>query len=73
MYCQHLKKVFIRSFGGLAEYTCGLSALTFTLTSPLLGGSTTIVSRVKGSFGSRATIALQVIGLPAVPPPYRRP
>jgi len=40
--------------------------MTFTLTSPALGGPTVMVSATKGCFGPRATMALHVMGLPSV-------
>ena len=40
--------------------------MTLTRTSPAMGGSTVMVSSVSGSLGARATMALQVIGFPAV-------
>jgi hypothetical protein len=41
-------------------------AITLTLTSPLFGGSTVIVSAKRGCFGPRATMALHVMVLPWV-------
>lgn len=40
--------------------------MTLTRTSPALGGATVIVSSTKGCLAARATMALQVIGFPAV-------
>lgn len=40
--------------------------MTFTRTSPFLGGSTVIVSETSGCFAARATMALHMIGFPAV-------
>ena len=40
--------------------------MTFTRTSPALGGSTVISSSTKGCLGARATMALHLIGNPSV-------
>lgn len=40
--------------------------ITFTRTSPALGGITVISSSTKGTLGARATIALHLIGNPSV-------
>lgn len=40
--------------------------MTLTRTSPALGGATVMVSSTSGCLAARATMALQVIGFPAV-------